>query len=337
MTSHKCVLVTDYTWPNIDIERAILSGVDAEVLVAQTGEEDELIALAPQVDAILSNLRKLRRPTIEAATKCQIIVRYGVGLDNIDIAAATECGIAVANVPDYCTDEVSDEVMALLLCGARGIIPYDRSVHSGTWDIKVGKPLFRIKGRTLGIIGFGLIGQAIVPKAQAFGLRVVACDPYVDSNEMLQRGVMPMDLDTLLREADFVTLHVPLAPETRGLINHTNLWKMKPTAWLINTSRGPVVDTTALYDALCQKRLAGAGLDVLPQEPPDFNDPLFTLPNVIVTPHTAYYSEGSLHELQAKAAERVAEALSGRLPGSLVNPAILSQSNRRLIACRSEQ
>src|SRR5512137_903676 len=136
MTSHKCVLVTDYAWPTLDIERAILARADAEALVAQTGQEDELVALVPQADAILTNWRGVRRRTIEAASQCQIIVRYGVGLDNIDLEAATECGIAVAHVPDYCMDEVSNEAMALLLCGARGILTYDRSVHSGTWDVK---------------------------------------------------------------------------------------------------------------------------------------------------------------------------------------------------------
>jgi len=224
--------------------------------------------------------------------------------------------------------------MALLLCGARGILTYDRSVHSGTWDVKVGMPLYRLQGMTLGIVGFGRIGRTVAPKAQAFGLRVVACDPYIDPQEMLQRGVTPRDLDTLLRESDFVTLHTPLTPETRGMIGRENLRKMKPSAWLINTARGPVIDTSALYDALSKKQIAGAGLDVLPQEPPDYNDPLFTLPNVIVTPHSAFYSEGSLQELQAKAAERVVEALTGKVPGTIANPAILRQANCRLAAGR---
>ena len=334
MTSQKCVLVSDYAWPTIDIERAILARANAEALVAQTGEEDELVALAPRADAILTNWKGVRRRTIEAAAKCQVIVRYGVGLDNIDIEAATECGIAVANVPDYCMDEVSNEAMALLLSGARGILTYDRSVHSGTWDVKVGMPLFRLQGMTLGIVGFGRIGRTVAPKAQAFGLRVVACDPYIDPQEMVQRGVTPVDFDMLVRESDFVTLHTPLTPETRGMIGRESLAKMKPTAWLINTARGPVVDTAALYDALRKKQIAGAGLDVLPQEPPDFSNPLFTLPNVIVTPHSAFYSEGSLRELQAKAAERVVEALTGKVPGTIANPAILRQANCRLAAGR---
>jgi D-3-phosphoglycerate dehydrogenase len=151
---------------------------------------------------------------------------------------------------------------------------------------------------------------------------------------MVQRRVTPVDFDTLLRESDFVTLHTPLTPETRSMIGRESLAKMKPTAWLINTARGPVVDTAALYDALRKKRIAGAGLDVLPQEPPDFSNPLFTLPNVIVTPHSAFYSEGSLRELQAKAAERVVEALTGKVPGTIANPAILRQANCRLAAGR---
>ncbi len=330
MTQQMRVLITDYAWPNFEIERKAITATGAEVIAAPTGEQNELMELAPGVAGILSNWRPLRAPVIAVAEKCQIICRYGVGLDNIDVEAATEHGIVVTNVPDYCMDEVSNEAMALLLCGARGILGYDRSVRSGVWDVKVGMPLFRLRGLTLGIIGFGRIGKSVAPKAQGFGLHVIACDPYIDQQEMTQRNVKPVDLDTLLRTSDFVTIHTPLTPETHKMIGAEALRKMKPTAWLINTARGGVVDTVALAVALREKRLAGAGLDVLPQEPPPRGDEFMSMPNVVFTPHSAFYSEGSLEELQAKAAQRVVEVLQGKVPSNIVNPAVLKQSNCRL-------
>jgi D-3-phosphoglycerate dehydrogenase len=331
-TQPKTVLISDYAWRTIDIERAVLAEIGAEIIVAPFGEDAELAALVPGADAILVNSRPLTRRAIAAAQKCVVIVRYGVGVDNIDLAAATEFGIAVANVPDYCMDEVSNQALALVLCGARNIMTYDKAVRSGVWGIKSGMPLYRTQGLTLGIIGFGRIGRAVAPKAQGLGFKVIACDPYIAPQEMTERNVLPVDLDTLLASADFITLHVPLTAETKGLIGEATLHKMKRSAWLINTARGPVVDTAALYRALCQGRLAGAGLDVLPQEPPDIEDPLFTLPNVIFTPHSAFYSEGSLRELQAKAAQRAVEALSGHVPSTVVNTDVLARPNCRLLA-----
>lgn len=324
------VLITDYAWPNLDIERGILAQVGADMIVPKEGSEDELAALAPQADAILVNWNGCTSRVVAAAEKCLVIVRYGVGVDNIDIAEATKRGIIVCNVPDYCMDEVSSHAMALLLAGARRVVFYDRAVKSHVWGVKVGMPYPRVKGLTLGIVGFGRIGRAVAPKALAFGLRVLACDPYIEPQEITSRGCTPADLDTLLRESDFVTLHTPLTPETTGLINARALSLMKATAWLINTSRGPVVDIPALIAALKAKQLAGAGLDVLPQEPPDWNNELFTLPNVINTPHSAFYSEGSLEELLNKAATRVVEALSGKLPACIMNPEVLKQPTYRL-------
>jgi D-3-phosphoglycerate dehydrogenase len=332
VSQQKRALITDYAWPTLDIEREALAKAGAEVLVASTGEQNELIDLAPLVDAILTNWRPLRAPVIAVAGKCQIIARYGVGVDNIDVEAATEHGIVVTNVPDYCMDEVSNEAMAMLLCGARGILTYDRSVRSGVWNVKVGMPLFRLKGLTLGIIGFGRIGKTVAPKAQGFGLRVIAYDPYIDQQEMTQRNVKPVDLDTLLRTSDFVTIHTPLTPETHKMLGEEALRKMKPTAWLINTARGGVVDTVALAAALREGRLAGAGLDVLPQEPPPRDVEFFGLPNVIFTPHSAFYSEGSLQELQSKTAQRVVEVLQGKVPSNIINPAVLERSNCRLLS-----
>ncbi len=326
------VLVTDYAWPTLDIERKVLGAIGAELIVPKTGNEDELVALAPQADAILVNWNGCTARVIANAPKCQIITRYGVGVDNIAIDAATERGIIVCNVPDYCMDEVSNEAMAMLLAGARRLMLYDRAIRNKTWGVKVGMPFPRVQGLTLGIIGFGRIGKTVAPKAQAFGLRVLVYDPYIDQTEITSRGCTPASFDDLLRQSDFVTLHTPLTPETQGMINERALRLMKKDAWLINTARGPVVDVAALYKVMKEGHLAGAGLDVLPQEPPDWNDPIFTLPNIIFTPHSAFYSEGSLAELLTKASTRVAEALSGKTPSAIVNPEVLKQKNLRFKA-----
>ena len=326
------VLVTDYAWPTLDIERKVLGAIGAELIVPKTGSEDELFALAPQADAILVNWNGCTARVIANAPKCQIITRYGVGVDNIAIADATKSGIIVCNVPDYCMDEVSNEAMAMLLAGARRLVHYDRAIRSKTWGVKVGMPFPRVQGLTLGIIGFGRIGKTVAPKAQAFGLRVLVCDPYIDKKEITSRGCTPASFETVLKESDFLTLHTPLTPETQGMIDEKALRMMKKDAWLINTSRGPVVDTKALYKVMKEGHLAGAGLDVLPQEPPDWNDPIFTLPNIIFTPHSAFYSEGSLAELLEKASTRVVEALSGQVPAAVVNPEVLKQKNLRFKA-----
>jgi D-3-phosphoglycerate dehydrogenase / 2-oxoglutarate reductase len=326
------VLITDYAWPNLDIERRVLAMAGAEPLVPKEGTQEELAALAPQADAILVNWNGCTGKVIAAADKCVIITRYGVGVDNIDVPAATERGIIVTNVPDYCMDEVSNEAMAMLLAGARRLFLYNTSIHNKTWAVKVGMPFPRVTGLTLGIIGFGRIGKTVAPKAQAFGLKVMVYDPYIDQKVITDRGCIPASFETLLKESDFVTLHVPLTPETNGLINEQAVRMMKPSAWLINTSRGPVVDTKGLYKVMKEGHLAGAGLDVLPQEPPDWNDPIFTLPNIIFTPHSAFYSEGSLAELLEKASLRVVEALTGKTPANLINPDVFKQSNLRFKA-----
>jgi D-3-phosphoglycerate dehydrogenase len=323
------VLITDYAWPNLDIERRVLSKVGAELVVPKEGSQDELAALAPDVDAILVNWNGCTAKVIAAAKKCLVITRYGVGVDNIDTPAATERGIIVTNVPDYCMDEVSNEAMAMLLAGARRLFLYNGSVRSKTWAVKVGMPFPRVTGLTLGIIGFGRIGKTVAPKAQAFGLKVLVCDPYIPKKDITDRGCVPATFETLLKESDFITLHVPLTPETSGMINEKAVRQMKPTAWLINTSRGPVVDTKALYKVMKEGHLAGAGLDVLPQEPPSWDDPIFTLPNIIFTPHSAFYSEGSLAELLEKAATRVVEVLSGQVPANVINTEVLKQANLR--------
>ena len=323
------VLITDYVWPNLDVEQDVLAEAGAEVVAAATGEEEELRSLAPGMDAIITCFKRVSADTIAAATDCLIVSRYGVGLDNIDVETATSLGILVTNVPDYCVDEVSDHAMALLLCAARRVMIYDRSVRAGAWDSAVGMPLPRVRGLTLGIIGYGRIGRAVAGKARAFGLRLLVHDPLVEPEVIEEDGATPVSLEDLLRESDFVTVHAPLVPATRNLLDEEAFRVMRPTAWLVNTARGGIVDTTALAQALREGQLAGAALDVLPDEPPDTEEALRSLPNVILTPHISFYSEGSLEELRFRASRHVVQVLRGEIPTNLVNPSVLGEPDLR--------
>lgn len=323
------VLVTDYAWPSLDIEQHVLAEIGAELIVAETGDEAELIALAPQADAILFCWKPVTAAVLDAAAKCRVASRYGVGLDNIDLTHATRLGIAVTYVPDYCMEEVSDHALALLLACARSIPTFDRDIRRGVWDLQAGRPMFRLRGRTLGIIGYGHIGRALVPKARGFGMRVLAYDIHDEPGE--HDGVtLTHDLPGLLRQADYVSLHLPLNDTTRGMVSADFLHQMKPTAYLINTARGGLIDEAALVEALANRTIAGAALDVLAQEPPPPDHPLLKLDNVLLTPHAAFNSEEALAELQEKAARHVVQALRGDVPDRLVNPAVLGQDNCRL-------
>ena len=323
------VLITDYAWPSLDIERRILGGMGAELIIAETGAEDELIDLAPQADAILTNWKPVTPGVLDKAERCCIVARYGVGLDNIAVEHATRLGMLVTNVPDFCLEEVSDHAMALLLACARKVVTFARATREGVWDLQEGRPLPRLRGQTLGLVGYGNIARALVPKALGFGLQLIAYTPRIAADALAPFGRATNDLDLLLREADYVALLVPLRAETRGMIDERALRQMKPSAFLINTSRGAVIDEQALYRALTEGWIAGAALDVLTQEPADPANPLLKLPNVIVTPHAAFYSETAIAELQQKAATQVAQVLRGEMPPNVVNPAVTRQANYR--------
>jgi D-3-phosphoglycerate dehydrogenase len=325
------VLITDYAWPSLGIERAILGALDAELLVAETGSEAELVSLAPGADAILTNWAQVPEAALEAAPRCCIVARYGVGVDNIPVERATELGILVANVPDFCLDEVSDHALALLLACARRIVRFDRSTRAATWNLELAPGLPRLRGQTLGLVGFGNIARALVPKARGLGLRVLAYTPRLEggSADGVERTAK---LDRLLAESDYVSLHAPATPATRGLIGARELRAMKPTAYLINTSRGSLVDEEALVQVLREGWIAGAAIDVLVTEPPRPGHPLLALDNVIVTPHAAFYSDAAIEELQTKAAQNVAAALRGEIPATTINRVVLDQANLRLAA-----
>lgn len=327
----KTVLITDYAWPSLDRERAILEPLDINLLVAESGDEAELIALAPQADAILTCWQRVTSAVLDAATKCVHVSRYGVGLDNIAVDHATQLGIVVTNVPDFCVEEVSDHAMALLLACARQVVGFAGETRTGTWDNTAQGTLPRLRGQTLGLIGFGNSARALYPKAKGVGLRVIAYTPRLAPDTLPLPDIATTDLDLLLHESDYISLHAPLTPETQGLINATTLAKMKPSAYLINTARGALIDETALVAALHKGTIAGAALDVLSQEPPDPANPLLHLENVIVTPHAAFYSSAAIAELAEKAAHHVAQSLQGQRPDHVVNGMVLEQGNCRLV------
>lgn len=324
------VLVTDYVWPSVEPERAVLAKIGAELVVAPNGNEDTLVAMAQDVDGILTCFALVTDKVVRAAEKCVVIGRYGVGVDNIAVATATELGIAVTYVPDYCVDEVSDHVMGLLLAWNRRIALFDQSVKSTGWgSVALNMPILRLRGKKLGVVGFGRIGRAVCQKALAFGLEVLASDPYLSAETIAQQGGKMVDMQTLLQESDFITLHSPLIPETTNLIGQAELALMKPTACLINCARGPLIDEEALYHALTNKRIGGAGLDVLVDAHPGPDNPLLTLDNIIITPHVAFFSQEAVLELEERAAGEVVSVLEGKMPDNLVNKDVLSHPNPR--------
>jgi D-3-phosphoglycerate dehydrogenase / 2-oxoglutarate reductase len=310
------VLVTDHTWPSVEPEAAVLARVGARIVEARTGEEDELVDLVADADAILTCFAKVTARVIRAGARLQVVGRYGIGVDNIAVEEATRLGIPVTNVPAYCLDEVAEHALALLFALARKTGAYDRAVRDGEWSLATGAPMFRIAGKTLGIVGFGKIGRTLARKARALGLEVIAHDPGATDVESVS-------LEELAERSDFVSVHTPLTPETRGLIGEAILRRMKPTAFVINTARGGIVDQDALLRALDEGWIAGAGIDVFVPErlPPEH--PLLARENLVATPHVAFYSEESVVELETLAAENVAAILSGRRPHALVNPEVL--------------
>ncbi|MDR7426193.1 MAG: C-terminal binding protein [Armatimonadota bacterium] len=313
------VLVTDYVFPSLEVERAVLRAAGAELVAMQAGSEAELAEAVGNADGLLVCYAPVTRRVIERAQRCRVIARYGIGVDNVDVDAATERGIVVTNVPDYCIEEVSDHALALLLACARKVAFLDRGVRAGRWEARDAVPIRRLRGQVLGLVGFGKIPRLLAAKARALGLTVLAYDPYLDAATCEAYGARQVELGELLARADFVSVHAPLTPQTRGLIGEAELRRMKPTAYLINTARGPIVHEAALLQALQEGWIAGAALDVLESEPPPAGHPLLQAPQVVLTPHVAFYSEESLQELQRKAAEEVARVLTGQPPRYPVN------------------
>jgi D-3-phosphoglycerate dehydrogenase len=317
------VLLTDYAWPNVEIERRGLAEVDAELVVADKAKTDaaSLAELAKSCDAIMTNWAKVPEQVIAACPDCKIVSRLGIGLDNIDVAYCTRQDIPVTNIPDYCLIEVAEHALALLLAMSRKVAFYHHETQSGRYQLQAGPKLRRIEGQTLGIVGFGNIGRKLAEKALGLKLRIVATSR---SRKHPMPGVEFVELDRLLAESDYVSLHTPLTPENKHSFGAEQFRRMKPSAYLINTARGGLIDHAALAAALDAGQLAGAALDVQDPEPPDLSQPPYNDPRVIVTPHAAFVSEESLANLRTRVAKQVATRLTGGVPENVVNPQVLS-------------
>ena len=314
----------------------LLTELGAQVDKTFCATEEELVSACSEADAVIALGIRITpgyifsRKVIENLNKCRVVALTGIGYDNVDIAAATEKGICVANNPYYCLEEVSDHTMALILACARKFYQVLPDINNGKWSTQTDylsalKPLHRLSRQTLGLIGFGNIARALVPKARAFGLRIIAYAPHVPGVLFETFKVESVELDQLLEESDFVSLHTALTPETKHMMGLPQFKKMKRTAYFINTARGELVDERALYTALSEGLIAGAGLDVLESEPPDQDNPLLKLSNVLITGHFAYYSEESREELFRWPWEEVARVLRGEWPEGLINPQVKDQ------------
>jgi D-3-phosphoglycerate dehydrogenase len=321
------VVITDCDHGSIEEEKEVFSRIGAELILAQVQEEKDLIQSCKDADGLVNQYALLTRKVLENLPKCKVISRYGVGLDPVDIKAATDLGIIVANVPDYCMDEVSNQTISMLLGLIRKITFFDQKVKSGQWDFRQGRPLYRLKGKTMGLIGSGRIGLELAKKIAAFDVKVIAFDPYL---EKAPAGIELKDFDTVLKESNFISVHCPLNDSTRHLIGEKAFKKMEKKPLLINTSRGPIVDEKALIQALEQGLISGAGLDVLEKEPPDPQSPLLKMENVILSPHVGFYSEESIKELKRRTAENVSTVLSGKWPKSVVNQEVKGKARAQL-------
>ncbi|WP_114391340.1 C-terminal binding protein [Notoacmeibacter marinus] len=326
------VVITDYDFGDVSVETEILEAAGAEVIALQAKCEEDLFDVAPHCAAMMNQYAKIGKETITRMKRCEVIARYGVGVDIVDVGTATDKGILVTNVQNYCTEEVADHAVALWLTLARKLPDYDRATHAGVWQWQSGEPVYRLRGRTMGVVSLGKIGQAIVARTQAFGVNVIAYDPFLPAEVAEKLGVELVDKADLLARSDYILMQAPMTPDTHHFLSDAEFAAMKPGAILVNTGRGPTVDNKALFRALSEGHLAAAGLDDTEEEPakranwrPDDN-PLFTLPNVLVTPHAAYYSEQSIHAARVTAATQVAKVLTGQRPDYTINAEALAVS-----------
>lgn len=319
-------LITDYVWPNIDTESEVLRAAGVEPIVAPDASEETLASLAADADIIMFCFAQVTAKVLDAATRCKVASRYGIGVDNIDIARATELGIVVTNVPDYCIDEVTDHALGMILALNRRFVPHDRAVKAGGWaEVVLNQPMHRTRGATLGIVGYGRIGRALAAKATGFGIVCVGYDPLLEPGQSVD-GTEIADLDEVLRRSDFVSVHTPLTPETEGMIGADELAQMKRGSIIVNCARGGIIQERALADAMASGHIAGAGLDVLEPAPPSADHPLMAAENVIITPHTAFFSQASTQELERRTAEEAVRVLNGNMPENLINPEVMGKS-----------
>ena len=323
------VVLTDYVWESLEVEKQTLAGL-GELTALQTKTPAEFLAQAADCDALLNTYAgPITAADMAKMPKCKIIARYGIGVDTIDLDAATAAGIIVTNNPTYCIEEVAEHTMALLLSAARKITFYDRQVRAGNWAVPPGKPIQRLAGSTMGLVGFGNIARQVAIRAAAFGMKVLFADPFVKQGQFDAPGAK-MELMDMLKVSDFVSVHPPLTPQTRKSINDDAFAAMKPNAIIINCARGPVIDTEALVRALDARKIAGAALDTTDPEPLPNPHPLRNRENVIINPHAAWYSEQAMVGLQAGAPGEVRRVLSGEWPINVVNKAVKGKSRAGL-------
>lgn len=316
------VVICDYEFPNVDPEREALKNIpDLEFIPAQCKTEEELIELTKDAEGVLNQWNYLTENVINNMKNCKVIATYGIGTDKINVEAASKKGIYVCNVPSYGTNEVANHALAMLMACSRQLVQYDRLIRKGQFGYPtLGKKLYRIEGQVVGLVGFGKIPRNLSRKLiDAFNMKVLAYDPFITEEFAKECGVEKVDLETLMKNSDFVSVHVPLTKETKYIIDEKMMRLMKPTAYLINCGRGAIVKEDDLSKVLKENVIAGAGIDVFEIEPIKTDDPLLQLDNVIVTPHSAYYTEESLYALQYGAAAEVARVLTGEKPISAVN------------------
>jgi D-3-phosphoglycerate dehydrogenase len=307
-------------FPDVAPERRILGRLRAEVVDARGRDAAETLALARDADALITDYFACSPEVIGQLGRCRVICQYGVGIDKVDVDAATAAGIVVTHTPGYCVDELADHTLALMLTLARSVDLYAERVRGGAWSYHGGREMHRLRGGVLGLVGLGRVGFAVATRAQAFGLSCIAADPYIDARQLAGTGIVGVELDRLLEQADIVTLHAPLTGSTRHMLGASELARMRRGAILVNTARGGLIDQEALVRAVRDGHLAGAGLDVLEREPPGpVERALIELPNVVVTPHAGFLSAESLVAVQTQAAEEVLRVLSGDTPLHAVN------------------
>jgi D-3-phosphoglycerate dehydrogenase len=317
------VIHTDPHHTDFRHEQDELDAIGATLRPLNVTTEEEVAAACQEADALLVTYAKVGKIALAGMPKVKIVVRTGVGYDSLDVQAATERKVMMANVPDYCVSDLAEHTMALLLTWWRRIAELDRQVRKEGWGRPI-KPVHRLEGKTLGILGMGRMGQAMAVRARGFGLKLLGYDPYIPATAFAALGVEPVGLESLLRGSDIVTIHSLLSAETRGIICERTLRTMKPTAVIVNTARGGLIATDDLVRALKEGWIAGAALDVTEPEPLPLDHPIRHLPRVLLTPHAAWYSEEAEPELRRRAARTVVQALRGERPATLLNPEVCS-------------
>lgn len=331
------VVITDHEYPNLSYEKKVLTHDGVELEIHQCKTEDEVIKACRDADGIINLYAPISRRVIESLEKCKVITRYGVGVDTIDLEAATERGICIGNVPDYGINEVSDHSLALMMNLLRKIVFANQSVKNDVWDVNTTKPIRRLNTLTVGLVGFGNIPRRLAGKVKVLGMKVIVSDPYLSEEVAKENDVELVSLSELCERTDVLSVHAPLTNSTKGMIGKEQFNMMKKGIYLINTARGPVVDEEALLEALQNGTVAGAGLDVIEKEPIDRNHPFLSMDNVILTPHMAGYSEESAKEMRSKTALGIIDVLVyGQYPKYLVNKDLQDKLDLKSFEMRDE-